>query len=87
MSPKSNVNFSLWLQLHGVGPAGQSKYGMSDLAQLAGISRASAYAYLSGSRVPTDPEVIARIARILDVAPEDIPTFAPKSATRQAETA
>lgn len=72
-------NFALWLQTHGVGPNGQSKWNAGDLAQAAGISRASAYSYVSGTRVPDDLEVISRIARVLGVAPVDVPTFAPKS--------
>jgi hypothetical protein len=77
---RTNVNFSLWLQTHGVGQNGMSKLNAGDLAQAAKISRAAAYAYVSGTRVPDDPEVIARIARVLHVDSIDIPEFAPKSA-------
>lgn len=76
------MNFALWLAVHGVGQRGCGRWNAGELAQSAGISRAASYAYVAGTRVPDDPKVISRIARVLGVALADIPTFQSKTANK-----
>jgi hypothetical protein len=78
MSEAKKMDFALWLRLHGVGARGMSKMTPGELAQSAKISRSSAYFYINGDRVPDDPAVIARIAKVFHVKPADVPAFEPK---------
>jgi hypothetical protein len=78
------MNFALWLKTHGVGPKGVSRMTAGELSQAARISRSLAYFYINGHRVPDDPAVIARIAKVLHVRPEDVPKFEKKTEIAQA---
>lgn len=75
-SPQSNdkVVFSNWLTAACV----VKKLTGGQLAQKAGISRAAAYFYLEGQRVP-NPEALGKVAAALEIDPSTIPMFASKN--------
>ncbi len=54
----------------------------AEFAENANISKAAAYFYLSGKRVP-DEQSAALIARALEIAPESLPTFQRRKAGRR----
>lgn len=56
----------------------EGKMSAGEFAQKAGISRAAAYFYKSGDRVP-DRTALAKIARALGLNLADLPEFAPKA--------
>ena len=68
--PAEQMVFAAWLQQR----LKDRRLKGAELAARAGISKASTYFYLDGSRIP-GPDAVAKLCAVLRVSPESVPAF------------
>ncbi len=77
--PAEQMVFAAWLQQR----LKDRRLTGAELAERAGISKASMYFYLDGSRIP-GPDAVAKLCVALRMSPESVPAFERRQVGRPA---